>query len=462
MANENQSNKTVTKKHLARKQREEQQTRTILIVTIVIAVAVVGLVAYGLIDNYIVRPNHPIAKVGDQVIKADEFEARVKYTRVQLLEQAYQYYQYYTIYGDMGSSFYSYAVSLAEQLKQSEVETLGRQVLDDMINDILIREEAAARGITVSDAEVDAALQEAFGFYPDGTPTPANTATAQATPTYSKTELAIVPPTSTPTKTSEPTATPDMTATPSEDVATEEAEATAAATGETAEDATTPEASPTITLTPTITPTPTTYTTEVYGQNLTDFNDLYKDYGYSVDQLWEVYKTNLLAEKLQEEITKDMVPVEEQVWARHILVETEEEAQNVLALLNEGEDWNALAAEYSTDETNKDNGGDLGWFNATTMVAAFSDAAFALEEPGQISDPVQTDFGWHIIQLVGKREAQMTETDFQQAKAAAFSDWLAEHRDAREDIVISEDWAKYVPSSPALNSTLKTALGIIE
>ena len=157
-----------------------------------------------------------------------------------------------------------------------------------------------------------------------------------------------------------------------------------------------------------------------------------------------------------------MVPVEDQVWARHILVETEEEAQNVIDLLNAGEDWNALAAEYSTDETNKNNGGDLGWFSASTMVAPFADAAFALEESGQISAPVQTDFGWHIIQLVGKRQAQMSETAFQQEKATVFADWLAEQRNAREDIVIHEDWAKYVPSTPALNSTLKSALGIVE
>jgi len=243
MANEKQSNRTLTKKHLARKQREEQQTKVILIVTIVIAVAVVGLIAYGLIQSNIIRPNHTIATVGDQVIKASELDSRVKYTRVQLIDQAYTYYQYYTIYGsDLGGSFLQYAQSFASQLSDSE--TLGKGVLDDLIYEAIIRQEAAARGITVTKEEVDQAMQEAFGFYPDGTSTPTTTATVVATPTYSKTELALVPATSTPTETQEPTETPEVTATSSEEaVVTEEAAADEETTG--TEETATPDVSPT-------------------------------------------------------------------------------------------------------------------------------------------------------------------------------------------------------------------------
>ena len=453
MANEKQSTRNLTKKHLARKQREERQAKTILIVTIVIAIAVIGLVAYGLVDNYLVRPNHPIAQVGDQVIKAGEFESRVKYTRVQLLDQAYTYYQYYSMYGEFGASFLTYAQDLAYQMQDSE--GLGSQVLDDMIYEIIIREEAAARGITVSDAEVENAMKDAFGFYPDGTATPSVTPTVEATPTYSKTELALVPATSTPTQTQEPTETPEVTATSSEEAAvTEETEAT----GDAVEGTQEPEGSPTITLTPTITPTPTTYTTEIYGQNLDDFDKMYKDYRFSADQLRSIYEANLLGDKLEEQITADVSPVEEQVWARHILVETEDEAQIVINLLNEGADWTELAAEYSTDETNKNNGGDLGWFNATAMVEPFADAAFAMSKPGSISDPVQTDFGWHIIQFIGKREAQMSATDFQNEKDAVFNNWLEELKNAREDIEIFEDWTEYVPTTPEMPSSLLSAI----
>ncbi len=92
---------------------------------------------------------------------------------------------------------------------------------------------------------------------------------------------------------------------------------------------------------------------------------------------------------------------EEQVHARHILVATEEEAKALLARLAAGEDWAALAAELSTDTGSKDNAGDLGWFGRGVMVEAFETAAFALEV-GETSDLVQSDYGYHIIQVLEK------------------------------------------------------------
>jgi parvulin-like peptidyl-prolyl isomerase len=84
-----------------------------------------------------------------------------------------------------------------------------------------------------------------------------------------------------------------------------------------------------------------------------------------------LFVNTLLRQKLQDEITADATPSEEQVWAQHILLATEEEANAVLDRLNAGEDWNELAAELSTDTSNKDNGGDLGWFGHGAMVPEF-------------------------------------------------------------------------------------------
>jgi peptidyl-prolyl cis-trans isomerase C len=91
----------------------------------------------------------------------------------------------------------------------------------------------------------------------------------------------------------------------------------------------------------------------------------------------------------------------ERVRARHILVGTEQEAKDILAKLEKGEKFEVLAKAFSQDGS-KEFGGDLGYFTAPEMVAEFSKAAFALEK-GQISQPVKTDFGWHIIKLEDRK-----------------------------------------------------------
>lgn len=91
--------------------------------------------------------------------------------------------------------------------------------------------------------------------------------------------------------------------------------------------------------------------------------------------------------------------------AAHILVETEEEAASLIEELRDGADFAALAKEHSTGPSGA-GGGDLGWFATGTMVAPFEEAVAELE-PGTISDPVNTQFGWHVIRL---NETRMQET----------------------------------------------------
>jgi peptidyl-prolyl cis-trans isomerase C len=104
--------------------------------------------------------------------------------------------------------------------------------------------------------------------------------------------------------------------------------------------------------------------------------------------------------KLYEESVAQNKPVEE-VRARHILVETEDEAKEVLAKLKTGGDFAALAKAESKDPGSAD-GGDLGYFTKDQMVAEFAEAAFKLEKDA-LSEPVKTQFGWHIIKVEDKR-----------------------------------------------------------
>jgi peptidyl-prolyl cis-trans isomerase C len=104
--------------------------------------------------------------------------------------------------------------------------------------------------------------------------------------------------------------------------------------------------------------------------------------------------------KVYDDAIKQMPP-EEEVHARHILVPTEDEAKAIEAELKKGADFAALAKEKSKDPGAAE-GGDLGYFTKDQMVPEFADVAFKLDK-GQISDPVKTQFGWHIIKVEDKR-----------------------------------------------------------
>jgi len=267
------------------------------------------------------------------------------------------------------------------------------------------------------------------------------------TPTWSSEQFALINPTE--------TATPEPTSTATPEGWEPTAEATAIVETEVVPEESTPTTEPTATEIPTVTPTPTVYTTKLYGKELGTYLDEVKAYGITRKQIEEIFRADLLRTKLLEEITKDMLPQEEQVWVRHILVDTQDLAQEVIEKLNNGEDWAALAAEYSTDTSNKDNGGDLGWIGENDgFVEAFKIAAFQLYEAGEISEPVETSFGWHVIQLVTRATNNIDATKFQQNKQIFFDNWLLELRNSRTDIQIDEIWKTLTPSTPAVPTEL--------
>lgn len=97
----------------------------------------------------------------------------------------------------------------------------------------------------------------------------------------------------------------------------------------------------------------------------------------------------------------DDLKMNQQVRARHILVNTEEEAKAVIDRINKGEKFEDIAKELSVDTASGANGGDLDYFSYTDMVQPFSDAAFSMEI-GDLSEPVKSDFGYHIIEVTDK------------------------------------------------------------
>lgn len=140
------------------------------------------------------------------------------------------------------------------------------------------------------------------------------------------------------------------------------------------------------------------------------------------------------AKKIYDEKVSQMKP-EQEVHARHILVATEAEAKEIAERLKKGDDFATLAKEKSKDANAE--GGDLGFFARGQMLKPFEEAAFALEV-GQISEPVQTQFGWHIIKVEAKRDQPLPT--FDQVKEAIIAQLVQQK--AQEVVTGLRDAAK--------------------
>ncbi|MEO1137057.1 MAG: peptidylprolyl isomerase [Pseudomonadota bacterium] len=106
----------------------------------------------------------------------------------------------------------------------------------------------------------------------------------------------------------------------------------------------------------------------------------------------------------------DVTRLGDEVRARHIVVATGEEAEEIIALLQGGADFQALARERSIDRATAPLGGEIGWFTRAMMTPTFSRTAFSTE-PGEISAPFETEFGWHIIEVLGRRSTSSVPFD---------------------------------------------------
>ncbi|SHI52631.1 foldase protein PrsA [Lutispora thermophila] len=192
---------------------------------------------------------------------------------------------------------------------------------------------------------------------------------------------------------------------------------------------------------------------EQYG-SVEAFEQVVTAYGYSMDSIRNDVKKSLLIEKLLRpsiEITEEEMKAyfeenkaylgeEEKVRARHILVDTEEKALEVKSKLESGGDFAELAKEYSKDDSNKNNGGDLGFFPRGRMLQEFEDAAFSLEI-GKISDPVKTDYGYHIIKVEEKKAGK--EATYEESKAEIIDALVEEKLPEAYDTWLEKKYESY-------------------
>lgn len=413
--------KIVSKKHLARIERERRQRRYILLSSLVVLVLVFGLVGYGILEQSVLQPLQPVAKVNGASISTKDFQATVKYSRQSIISQYIQTYQFAQYFGSDPNSQNYFSSSLQQIAAQLSPADLGKQVLDNMVDDELIKQEAKRRNISVSDEELNKTLQDDFGFFPNGTPTPTATQPPIVFSTLSPQQLALV--------TATPTVTPTVPVT------------------------ITPTIAPTkpVTSTPTSAPTltPTPYTEQMYKDNYKKTVDNIKtNINVTESQFREIIRTQLLRKKVEDAITADLTHEQEQVWSRSILVADETTAKTVVDRVTKGEDFGKVAKEVSIDTATKDQGGDHGWQSRESMDPDYATAAFLLKI-GQISGPVKTAAGWEVIQVIGHENRKLDDQQFQQAKDLQFQDWLKKQRDSSQ-IKIYDYYQNRIPTEPTI------------
>ncbi len=437
---------SLSKKHQDRLHRERRQTRLITIGAIVVLAAVVLTIAYGVLNERYLRWQRTVAIVNSEKISGNDFREFTRYYRNNLVKNAENIFQIASMFGSDQNALQSFGEQLVSVSSELETYRAGNQALDQLIDDRLIRQEAERLGISVSPDEVELAMQEALRFYPDGTPTPTQTKEVLPTSTLSAAQMTMVPPT--------PTVIPTAVVTSTEAISAPEAETAGAETP-----ATEPTVVPTAGITATETPRPTAtpFTLEGYqGAYATVVAGL-KGIEIPEKTLRYVIESGLYQKKVMDAVIGEVTCQDEQVWAQHILVEDETTANDVLDRLAAGEDWASLAAELSTDTSNKDQSGDLGWFSRAKMVKEFEDAAFALTEVGQVSEPVQTQFGWHVIRLLGHEERPLAASDCSQLPNQKFQEWITQLRE-NSTIEIKDGWREIVPLEPTLPTDIQEAV----
>ena len=438
----------------SRAEREEEIQRWIVLGVGVSVALILLVVGVALFIEEVITPQRTVATINDETISVADFESRVRLERVISIELVNDGINTIIEVGGIvdpneafgqllqldpqTAQFFGIAPNASQLWNELNApDQMGVRVLDDMVDDILIRAEAEERGVTVTQEQIQAEIDALFGFdresilaLDEAESTPEATADVELTAEVTEEATRVfVSPTPSPI----PSETPAPTATPTVEV-TEEQEPVA-----------------TLTLLPSLTPEAT-----LSGQEqVTQFDErienvldgIRSETGMSADAINEFFEARALRVALRESMaTEDGTGTF--VNARHILVATEDEALEVIDALNAGESFSALARAVSTDTGSGAQGGELDWSPTINYVDGFAEAV-ETAPIGEIVGPVESEFGFHIIQVNAREERDLSEFETEVQSARVFDSWIEAERDSEENnIETNSIWTDHVPTNP--------------
>ena len=327
------------RRHASRRRHEQEVQRRIYIGLGIVLALVALLIAIGAINEYWIKPNKPVAVVNGDKISQDAFKRRLRFEQDNLVSQINQYLQFGEQFANGGPNpFISTVQPFYNQL--SDPQQLAYSVLDKMIEETVVHQLAPQYDATVTPEEVQAEIEQQFGYDRE-----ADQANAGASDTMTNTA-------------------------------------------------------------PTMTEDEFQQRYNEYVQNMADKGSL------TEEEFRDLFATFLMKDKLAKNAPLEFDTTAEAVKVRYILIKPEPEVPLVKReadalkaimdarkrIVDDGEDFATVAKEVSEDPGSAPTGGDLGCFSKGQMVPEFEKAAFDLEK-GEVSQPVKTDFGYHIIQV---------------------------------------------------------------
>jgi parvulin-like peptidyl-prolyl isomerase len=426
---------------LTRKQRhhirkDQEQTRWVWVITAAILVVVVAVIGFGYYNTYFLQANNPAAYVYGEKITIAQAQKEIRWERMQLIATYSRLNLASTATQDSTQSqtYLSQAAGIKVQLDNKTAVSDG--ALQFLIEGIIARHEATARGIVVTEEELQAKINEILGYIPEATltamPSPSITFTPTMTPTWT---LTLTPTLGGPTMTPTSTITPTPTVTP-----------TLVVTG-----TVTPTLIPSLTSTATIVPTATPFTQAA-------FQKYYKLYLSDVKRLTRMSEadfrhraeTELYIEKVKAAVMAEAVRTEDQVHLAEIVVADQATALAVRARVAGGESFAAVAKEVSLDADSKANGGDVGWIAMGNPPSAMEQAAFAMNY-GEISQPIQTSpTTWVIIKLIDKANRPMAADKYSAEQQTFYLQWLADAKKAPGVVDLKIIPTDLIPTDPKI------------
>ncbi len=419
---ERQSRKEVL---LARK--HAQQTRQIRMGVAVVGGLLLLVFLAAAINELVIAPNRPVAVVNGQEISLKDWQDRVRFERAQriiLLENQLEAFQ-----GNVGV-VQQFAGQAINDLLQTE--TLGQNTLNQMINEEVIRQAAEARGITVTEADIDAEIGATFNYFDGGLPTPIPTATSTVEPTPSVTPIPTAVITDIiPTNTPFPTATIGPTNTPA--------------------------------------PTATPVSADSFQQEFGDLVAQFEDLGVSEEQYRDLVRTQILQERLTEALAiEDELSAEAEQASFFVLqFDTEEEANESAALIDSSEYlsvWNEIRSLPADPESGSTAlASEVLWRTEDAVTTSYgtevAEAAFSLpvgEPSGVISRTVDTETTrYYLIQVTGREERPLSDSELQTLKLQNLASFV--DNQLTGNLTLTEYDLGRTPTTPVLDPIFTTA-----